>query len=626
MSLKDEFPIRLDQIRLVTVCPPSDYQDDPVRCNLEVLDLAHETQNMQYTALSYTWGAPAEYGQFSTMTSELKCPIIRQGTVVRVAENLAHFLNRVQHTPSLLEKKFWIDSICIDQENDEERAHQVKLMSHIYSSANGVVTWMGEEDEYTGTAFKALKRIHELILDGTMDESPAYLRRGENRLGLDVSDGEAWRSVGKFFQRCYFNRSWTIQEVILGKEIEVICGGEKMNWEVLITSSRFFSQTGWKGFLDNLSVAYPEEIYVPAYYMTKQHWTTTLLYALQRSRDYKATDPRDKVFSMLGLVGKFIKDKPRLAPAYGTQSVTTTYTNVAIQLLEDGEDLYILSCVEGELFQRVGKLPSWVPDWTCGKSTGLLIIGYKRYSAAGTITQRPYIDSSALTVSLKGAKIDEVTLVGEAKHEVLDGLPFLGWLEIVASLPQWYRDIPEEAGGESRLEVFWRTLLRNTTGRPPILIPTQDQGLHHAFETWLRDKTRDRPKGMTDAKWESMSKALLELLGPDDIVPISDLTDTIGFHTRLSWAKHLRLFRTRTGYLGLGSECVQEGDSVWIIPSSRVPLILRPVDNMDKTRQRYRLVGGTYLHGVMHGEMVCPCCSVPGQGDIESRWETILIE
>ncbi|OOF98466.1 hypothetical protein ASPCADRAFT_128614 [Aspergillus carbonarius ITEM 5010] len=465
MSLQDECPIRFHQIRLVTVCPPSNYEDDPVRCNLEVLDIADDAPNVQYFALSYTWGAPAEYGQFSTMTSELKCPITRDGKVIRVAENLAHFLKRVQHTSSLRAKKFWIDSICIDQENDEERARQVKLMSRIYSLAKGVVTWMGEEDAYTRTAFKALKRIHELILDGSMNESPAYLLRGGNQLGLDVSDGEAWRSVGKFFQRCYFNRSWTIQEVILGREIEVICGGESMNWEVLITSSKFFSQTGWKGFLDNLSVVYPDETHLPAYChapvilnatrqdMTKQHWTTTLLYALQRSRDYKATDPRDKVFSMLGLVGKFIKNKPRLAPAYGTQSVTTTYTNVAIQLLEDGEDLYLLSCVEGELFQRIGKLPSWVPDWTCGKSTGLLIIGYKRYSAAGTITQRPYIDASALTVSLKGAKVDDVTLVGETKHEVLDGLPFPRWLEIVASLPKWYRDIPEEAGGEPRLEI-----------------------------------------------------------------------------------------------------------------------------------------------------------------------------
>jgi hypothetical protein len=59
-----------------------------------------------------------------------------------------------------------------------------------------------------------------------------------------------------------------------------------------------------------------------------------------------------------------------------------------------------------------------------------------------------------LTLSLRGIKVDEVTIVGEAKHEVLDGQPFSGWLEIVTSLPRWYREVPEEAGGEHRVEVF----------------------------------------------------------------------------------------------------------------------------------------------------------------------------
>jgi hypothetical protein len=69
-------------------------------------------------------------------------------------------------------------------------------------------------------------------------------------------------------------------------------------------------------------------------------------------------DPRDKVYCLLGLVEEFIRDKPRLDPVYAAQTAVTTYTNVAIQLLEDGEDLYLLSCIEGELFQHIDILPS----------------------------------------------------------------------------------------------------------------------------------------------------------------------------------------------------------------------------------------------------------------------------
>ncbi|KAI9931539.1 hypothetical protein ASPWEDRAFT_37642 [Aspergillus wentii DTO 134E9] len=641
MSFYKNFPLGINQIRLLTVSAP-DPQNDAIYCTLEVVDL---TDDVEYDALSYTWGAPAQYGKFKTMTSALDHPIICEGEMLWVAENLESFLKRARKTPSLAGKKFWIDAICINQQDTTERASQVKLMGRVYSSAKVVVMWMGEEDEYTGTAFSALQRISELVATHSLSESPAYLHRGGSHdLMLGVSDREAWASIGKFFQRCYFSRSWIIQEGILANKAVVLCGGQHINWEILVVASRFFSQTGWKTFLDNLSMDHPEEresplpsySHVPVILnairqdLPLRHWTTTLLYALQRSRDFKSTDLRDKVFCLLGLVEPFIGDKPRLTPAYGPRTVQTTYINTAIQLLEDGEDLYLLSCIEGELFQRVPNLPSWVPDWTCGKSTGLLIIGYKRYSASGALTQRPQIDASALTVSLKGVKVDHVTVAGEAKHQVLDGQPFSRWLEIVTSLPKWYRDTPEEAGGESRIEVFWRTLLRNTTGRPPKLIPPGKSSIDDAFRKWIRDKVMDKSRIREDPSWEEMGRSVLELLELDNLDTTPDeenhhsAPDDIEFETRMSWAKHLRLFRTSTGYLGLGSECLREGDSVWIMPSSRVPLILRSAGE-DKPGH-YRIVGGSYLHGVMQGQMVCPCCSGKTEEDIASQWETVIIE
>lgn len=59
----------------------------------------------------------------------------------------------------------------------------------------------------------------------------------------------------------------------------------------------------------------------------------------------------------------------------------------------------------------------------------------------------------------------------------------------------------------------------------------------------------------------------------------------------------LRLFRTSQGFLGFGSPSLRPGDSVWIAPGSRVPLVFRST-----TEGRFRLVGATYLHGFMHEE------------------------
>ncbi|KAJ5279800.1 hypothetical protein N7478_005172 [Penicillium angulare] len=634
-------PLLQNQIRLLTLCPPKDHQDSLIHCKLEVVDLLANTPNESFYAVSYTWGAPAVYGRFKKMTSELNCPIICNGESICVTENLVSFLERVQKTPSLSDRQFWVDVLCICQEDIDERTSQIMLMGRIYSSAERVVLWMGEEDSFTSIAFAGLQRISDLVTNNALIESPAYLRGGVDHLGLHVSDKEAFLSIGKFFQRCYFNRAWTIQEVILGKEVKVLCGGKVIDWDVLVVASRFFSQTGWNTFFSALSTHFSEEPPLPSYShvpvilnsirrdLPRQHWTTNLLYALHRSRDFKSSDLRDKVYSLLGLVEQSVKGKALLTPVYGAREVATTYINVAIQLLQDGEDLFLLSCIEGELFQRVKNLPSWVPDWTCGKSTGLLIIGYGRYSASGNTTQRPLIDHSALKLSLRGKVIDTVTLVGEAKHEVLDGQPFTKWLEILESLPPWYLDIPQDAGGESRLDAFWRTLLRNTTGRPPKLIPTCNIELRRSFEVWIREKTKSSPP---TSEWENLRTCFSKLVQSNEMGATTEefespnSADDTDFGIRLAWAKHLRLFRTKSGYLGLGSECVREGDSVWIIPSSRVPLILRPVRGTDPSLQRYRLVGGTYLHGTMQGEKICPYCSGRSEDKLESQWESITIE
>ena len=205
----------------------------------------------------------------------------------------------------------------------------------------------------------------------------------------------------------------------------------------------------------------------------RENWTKTLLYTLIRSRGFKATDPRDKLYSLLGLVQDSIGDKPRLNPIYGDQALSKTYTDAAIQILEDSDDLLLLSCVEGEKFQlkTTEPLPSWVPDWSCEMPLGLRVTGYKRYSASGSITQRPKVDTSARTLTLKGINLDDVSVVGEAKHEVMNGQSFPKWLQILGSLPMYYREIQEDHGGEHRVDVFWRTLIVNTLGDPPRIAP-----------------------------------------------------------------------------------------------------------------------------------------------------------
>jgi hypothetical protein len=60
-----------------------------------------------------------------------------------------------------------------------------------------------------------------------------------------------------------------------------------------------------------------------------------------------------------------------------------------------------------------------------------------------------------------------------------------------------------------------------------------------------------------------------------------------------------KLFTTSQKWLGLGPECLEQGDEVWLLKHAAVPFILRP-----HGESQYTIVGEAYVHGIMHGELV----------------------
>ena len=114
------------QFRVINLLPGED--DEDIECVLKCDSLDTPAE---YEALSYERG---EHGR----TSE---SIVLDGLYTKVTRNLkmALFYLRQSSTPRVL----WIDALCIDQEDAEERSHQVSLMARIYSSAVRVICWLG---------------------------------------------------------------------------------------------------------------------------------------------------------------------------------------------------------------------------------------------------------------------------------------------------------------------------------------------------------------------------------------------------------------------------------------------------------------------------------------------------
>ena len=105
----------------------------PIRCELQVVSL---DENPYYEVLSYVWGDP---------TSTKFIYVDEQRFYATV--NLFDFLYSLRHAEA--DRYLWADAICIDQSDEEEKSHQIGLMTKIYRQANEAHVWFGHFDSKT---------------------------------------------------------------------------------------------------------------------------------------------------------------------------------------------------------------------------------------------------------------------------------------------------------------------------------------------------------------------------------------------------------------------------------------------------------------------------------------------
>ncbi|KAF3803970.1 hypothetical protein GCG54_00008473 [Colletotrichum gloeosporioides] len=184
-----------------------------IRCVLHTFRLA---QIPQYNAISYTWG-PEAPTTLIEVDGHLKSVRLNCELVLRRAR---------QHDATAL---YWIDAICIDQENLEEKGHQVAIMGKVFGASHLVIAYVGEHADDSRYLCKKL-------------QDHAYFFRwfGRNQHSLGPSDRALSRlwyfliryktlprmliAFKSFLRREYFQRVWVYQELFLGKQVYVQCG------------------------------------------------------------------------------------------------------------------------------------------------------------------------------------------------------------------------------------------------------------------------------------------------------------------------------------------------------------------------------------------------------------------
>lgn len=224
-----------------------------------------------YTALSYTWGSPTQ-----------QLPILLDGKQFLVRKNLWDFLYttaRVLGNYEIGNQKYlvswiWIDALCIDQGNELERNHQVGIMAPIFQAARAVLVWLGEPSPESEVAIEFIlsdnkpktvsqyfpPHFFETLRDGDRHKRGAKLKRLLD--GSDHKEGlleAVFRVLADFFARTYWSRLWILQEVMLAKKLEVMCGYNRVKWESLSTTMRWVDDLVAAGSVSEIRGAFTDQ-------------------------------------------------------------------------------------------------------------------------------------------------------------------------------------------------------------------------------------------------------------------------------------------------------------------------------------------------------------------------------
>ncbi|KPM36393.1 hypothetical protein AK830_g10166 [Neonectria ditissima] len=605
-----------------------------------------------YEALSYVWGNPS-------IRRSIVCSD-NSGSPARIdiTTNLHDALVRFRYPSE--SRVVWTDAICINQDDPTEKGSQVQLMHLIYKSCKKCLIWLGSGDEHSDTAAQLIRNIftqacrrQNISFEEANDMDhmrqrgkPMFLAQEMGFDGLPPPDSQDWGSLMIFFGRPWFSRIWVIQEGYFPPRVHVFCGDQSISSAALFQAAEYLIEN--KPHIDMLPLVNSlgngilgsnEFNFINMFGDLASSQNRTVVDMLGKGRSFNASDPRDKVYALLNLP-TFRSTLPDLIPNYEV-GIQTVYTEVAAAIIQKTQDLHMLSCVNSDLrsLPEGGQAASWVPYWHMPRGKGSASETWYAFFSAGTTQSDlgfPLISASPETgvLNVSGFEVDTIADICSIDHPFPygsgDSRPRPAFTPITG---EWSPYTVCDTGGDSAEFAAYVTAEDITTAYAMVLtagcseqrnvwskclteaIPATRVGFI-AWLQWLRGDVAGKayPPGMY-----SKERPFLPEPGHPSFQTLSELFPIIfkdsgslksqqSNLSRVAEHYHIvsrfyttsrRLFRTRRGYLGLGTENIAPGDKVCVFLGGNVPLIIRPRPQGDG----FELVGDAYVHGLMEGEV-----------------------
>lgn len=521
--------------------------------------------------------------------------------------------------------------------------------------------------------------------DGNMSH-PTTTTRFHERLVLQILNGEETdtsqepptsdevKALQALVRRAWFRRIWIVQEAGVSEAIVVQCGSSTVDWWTfcygyLITTrlnrAMLLGPMHYRNILLMSATRQSLQHAVRRLRHTSGSWMAEasrpdldLLHLLHTYRQYLATDPRDKVFALLGIARS--DSQAAVMTIDYQQKLPVIYTQVAKALLTSAASAHLdLFGVAKGHGQAADLTPSWAPDWSDsermpyplagdhngGSNSGVATPSLRVFSASGpTTTNVTFTDADRLR--LRGRLFDRVTELGDSMHideanlDLLNpengpdatGAAAISYLRSVfgmlgstaSTLRQWLALAKYDCepttyfAGKDKATRYVRNVWKGLAkvGVKSYKYPTGEDNFSVFVQTLWTDMKTPTENMEKVREWLSKMRTVEYLVG---ILPSFDFEPTeenlARFYKQMGPALRIlrseplegagvacvhvlerRMARTSKGYLCLVPAGTRVGDEVVLLQGGRTPYILRG------TFAGRILVGEAYVHGIMYGE------------------------
>jgi hypothetical protein len=460
-------------------------------------------------------------------------------------------------------------------------------MGRIYSSARCDLLWLGED---TGLDEDVASVLERESLKSTHMASANFLMDG--LLRLPEFDTRVPNQLKKVFDvPIVWSRIWIVQEVAAARDVQVLYGKRKFFWQTLryvcygiaeLHLSHLWSRTG-----DFFSQGFSHASDLLNFrQLTRVGFTIPLSEIWERFGAFGATDPRDRVFGILG----FLQEDLGVQLDY-TKSPEEIFSEVTRRYISTTGDLNvlildILYVGTGEYSLRV--LPSWVPKFGTNEEIVKNLTLWKFFSAGNRRVGSSMLRELEVEQDPQDYNILNVEgILLDALGPLISSKPLQFWLleDFVENFQKAQRLARHEyCSDDESLDIYWRTLSLDVVSR------SQSEGE-------LMDVDADAHRRIVkdallepDNKEEDRQKAAQQLL----------------LYTS-SFTRGYCLTITQGGFSVMVPPSAKEGDVILVLFGTSAPWVARAISELgdgDALPKRYRLIGPAYVHGFMDGEAI----------------------